>query len=484
MSKESGITVKKSEDFSKWYDEVCQKAELSDLRYNVKGFIVFRPWATRIMNLMYEILEKELQEKDHVPALFPAVIPESNFHLESKHVEGFAPEVFWITEHGKGEKLEEKLALRPTSETAMYKMYSIWIRSWRDLPLKIYQRCQVWRYEGKATRPFIRSREFHWIEAHDVFATEEGAMNQVKEDMEISKNTLHKEFGIPFIFFQRPEHDKFPGAVHTYAADSLLPDGKVLQQPSTHLLGQNFSKPFNVKFVDKDEKEKYGWQTCYGPCVSRIMASVISIHGDDKGLILPPRIAPIQVIIIPILNDKKNEVLKKCEEVKKELNKESFRVEIDKKEEYTPGWKFNYWELKGVPIRVEIGPNDIKNEQAVVVRRDTGEKTKVREINLSEKVKVTLKEIQQNLIKKADKFFEEHISEAKTMDELKKTIKEKGGLVKVNWCGSTECAEWIKEKTGGGDIRGTRFGKEEKSDNKCIYCGKESNSVVYVGKSY
>jgi len=484
MSEELGITIKKSDDFSKWYDEICQKAELSDLRYNVKGFIVFRPWATRIMNLMYEILEKELQEKGHVPALFPAVIPESNFHLESKHVEGFTPEVFWITEHGKSEKLEEKLALRPTSETAMYKMYSIWIRSWRDLPLKIYQRCQVWRYEGKATRPFIRSREFHWIEAHDVFATKEGAMNQVKEDMIIAENTLHKEYGIPFIFFQRPEHDKFPGAVHTYAADSLLPDGKVLQQPSTHLLGQNFAKPFNVKFVDRDGKEKYGWQTCYGPCVSRMVASVISVHGDDKGLVLPPKIAPIQVIIIPILNGKKTEILKKCEEIKKELDEESFRVEIDKREEYTPGWKFNYWELKGVPIRVEIGPNDIKNEQAVVVRRDNGEKTKVREINLNEKIRVTLEEIQQKLIKKADKFFEEHLSEAKTMNELKKIVKENGGLVKVNWCGSTECAEWIKEKTGGGDIRGTRFDKREKSDDKCIYCGKSANSVVYVGKSY
>ena len=484
MSEELGITVKKSDDFSKWYDEVCQKAELSDLRYNVKGFIVFRPWATRIMNLMYEVLEKELQRKNHVPALFPAVIPESNFHLESKHVEGFTPEVFWITEHGEGEKLEEKLALRPTSETAMYKMYSIWIRSWRDLPLKIYQRCQVWRYEGKATRPFIRSREFHWIEAHDVFATEEGAMNQVKEDMIIAENTLHKEFGIPFIFFQRPEHDKFPGAVHTYAADSLLPDGKVLQQPSTHLLGQNFAKPFNVKFIDKDGKEKYGWQTCYGPCVSRMMASVISVHGDDKGLVLPPKIAPIQAIIIPILNDKKTEILKKCEEIKKELDKESFRMEIDKREEYTPGWKFNYWELKGVPIRLEIGPNDIKNKQVILVRRDNGEKTKVREINLSEKVKVTLEEIQENLVKKADKFFKEHVSEAKIMDELKKTIKEKGGLIKVNWCGGIECAEWIKEKTCGGDIRGTKFDKKEKSDGKCIYCGKEANSIVYVGKSY
>jgi len=363
-------------------------------------------------------------------------------------------------------------------------MYSIWIRSWRDLPLKIYQRCQVWRYEGKATRPFIRSREFHWIEAHDVFVTKEQAINQVKEDMIISENTLHKEYGVPFIFFQRPEHDKFAGAVHTYAADSLLPDGKVLQQPSTHLLGQNFAKPFNVKFVDKDGKEKYGWQTCYGPCVSRMLASIISLHGDDKGLILPPRIAPIQIIIIPILNDKKAEILKKCKEVEKELEEGSFRVKIDEREEYTPGWKFNHWELKGVPIRVEIGPKDIKNEQVILVRRDNNEKVAVREINLTEKVKVTLEEIQQKLIKKADKFFEEYLFEAKTMDELSKIIKKKGGLVKVNWCGKIECADYIKDETEGGDIRGVRFDKEEKPNDKCIYCKKDANLVVYVGKSY
>jgi len=478
-----GITVKKNENFSEWYDEVCQKAELSDLRYNVKGFIVFRRWETRRMDLMYEFLEKELQRKGHEPALFPALIPESNFHLESKHVEGFTPEVFWVTERGKGEKLEEKLALRPTSETAMYKMYSLWIRSWRDLPLKIYQRCQVWRCEGKATRPFIRSREFHWIESHNVFSTKEEAMSQVKEDMEITENTLHKEFGIPFIFFQRPEHDKFPGAIHTYAADSLLPDGKIIQQPSTHLLGQNFSKPFNIKFVDKDGKEKYGWQTCYGPAVSRMMASVISIHGDDKGLILPPRIAPIQVIIIPIFADNKKYVLKKCDDIKNEL-KAYIRVEIDQREEYTPGWKFNYWELKGVPLRMEIGPNDIKNKQVILARRDTQEKTKVREINVAETAKVVLDEIQKNLVEKADKFFQKHLSESKSIEELKKIIKEKGGFAKVNWCESVGCAEAIKTETNGGDIRGIRFDKQEKPIGKCVYCGKDAKSVVYVGKSY
>lgn len=238
------MSVAKLEDFGEWYTQLVQRAELADIRYNVKGFVVFRPWAVRMMNKMFQLFEKELEEKGHQPTLFPALIPESNFRLESEHVEGFLPEVFWVTEAGgSSEKLEERLALRPTSETAMYRMYALWVRSWRDLPLKLYQRGQVWRYEGKATRPFIRGREFYWIEAHNAFGTEEEALAQVKEDMGITEKIVHGDLGIPLLFFQRPEHDKFAGAVHTYAADTLMPDGRVLQLPSTHLLGQNFSKP-------------------------------------------------------------------------------------------------------------------------------------------------------------------------------------------------------------------------------------------------
>jgi len=482
MSEELGMTVKK-ENFSEWFSEICQKAELADLRYNVKGFVVFRPWATRIMNLMYRFLEQEMEKKGHVPAWFPALIPESNFKLEAEHVEGFAPEVFWVTEHGKNEKFEERLALRPTSETAMYKMYSIWIRSWRDLPLKIYQRCQVWRYEGKATRPFIRGREFYWIEGHDVFATKEQAMNQVKEDMEITENTLHNEFCVPFIFFQRPEHDKFAGAVHTFAADSLLPDGKIIQQPSTHLLGQNFSKPFGIKFIDKDGQEKYGWQTCYGPAVSRIIASVIALHGDDKGLVLPPKISPIQAIIVPIFDDNtKEKVLEKCCKIKESLEN-SFRTEIDKRE-YTPGWKFNDWELKGVPVRIEIGPRDLENNSVMLVRRDTGKKTQAEDEKITENLIGILNEIQQNLKQKADDFFKGKISEAKDMEELNKLLKEKGGFVRVNWCMDEKCAENMKTRTDGADIRGIMFEKDKEPDGKCIYCGKEGKQTVYIGKSY
>lgn len=490
MAEQEGITVKKSENFSEWYTQVIEKAELSDIRYNVKGFVVFRPWAVMAMELMYDLLEAEMQEKGHVPAWFPAVIPESNFRKEAAHVEGFGAEVFWITEAGSGgEKLEERLALRPTSETAMYNMYAIWIRSWRDLPLKIYQRCQVWRYEGKATRPFIRSREFHWIEGHDAFATREGAEAQVREDMEVTENVLHKQYAIPFIFFQRPEHDKFAGAVHTYAADALMPDGRVIQLPSTHLLGQNFSKPFGIKFTDKDGSEKHVWQTCYGPAVSRIFAAVVGIHGDDKGLVLPPPIAPIQAIIVPIYDDSNRAaVLKEAAGLKAKL-KGKFRVDVDARDEYTPGWKFNHWELKGVPLRIEIGPKEIKDKQVVLVRRDTGQKKTVPQGKAAVAIKGALRDIHRNLARKADSAFKKSIRKAGSLPTLKKALREQGGIIKVHWCGSAECADYIKAETEGGVIRGTPFGSGAKGEAKaekgrCIWCKKETDHVVYIARQY
>lgn len=365
----------KKKDFSKWFSEILSKAELADIRYNVKGFLVHKPWSVITMKNMYRFYEDELERTGHEPAWFPALIPESNFKMEAEHVEGFAPELFWIT-HSGDEKLTERMALRPTSETAMYVMYAKWIRSWRDLPLKIYQSCQVWRCDTKATRPFIRGREFHWIECHDVFATLKEAEEQVKEDMDTTEKVMHQIYGIPFISIQRPEWDKFPGAVHTYVADTLMPDGKVLQQPSTHLLGQNFSKGFGIKFKDKDEKEKHPWQTCYGPAIWRMFASVVALHGDDTGLRFPYEIAPVQVMIVPITGmGKEKEIKKRCEEIQERLSKEGIRARIDFSDN-TPGWKFNQWELKGVPIRIEIGPKELKERKLTLVRRDASSRQK------------------------------------------------------------------------------------------------------------
>jgi prolyl-tRNA synthetase len=408
MVKQEGIAVKKSENFSRWYTQVIQKAELADIRYNVKGFLVHQPWSVKIMKKMQEFIEKELEARGHEPFLFPSVIPESFLRKEKEHAE-FSANVFWITEAGeKFEKMEKKLALRPTSETAIYSMFSLWIRSWRDLPMKTYQACQVWRYESY-TRPFIRGREFYWIEAHNAFASKEEAEKQVKEDMEITENTLHKQFCIPFLFFKRPEHDKFKGAVSTFAADTIMPDGKVLQLPSTHFLGQKFSKAFNIRFTDKDKKEKYVWQTCYGHATWRVLGALIAIHGDDKGLVIPPSISPYQAVIIPIYytEKEKEKIFNKIKTLKKKLK---IRCYADLREEHTPGWKFNYWELKGVPVRIEIGPKDLKKKQIILFRRDLRKREVVKEKDLKKRIEFLLKDIQDNLRKKADSFFSQNLS--------------------------------------------------------------------------
>ncbi len=485
MAEQEGITVKKSENFSEWYTQVVQKAELADIRYNVKGFLVHQPWSVKTMKIMNDFLEEELEENGHEPVWFPSVIPESFLKKEKEHAE-FSAEVFWITEGGKNyEKLEEKLALRPTSETAMYSMFSIWIRSWRDLPLKTYQNCQVWRYESY-TRPFIRGREFYWIEAHDAFATKEDAEKQVEEDMKTTENVIFEKCALPFLFFKRPEHDKFKGAVNTFAADSIMPDGRAIQLPSTHFLGQNFSKAFNIKFVDKDKSEKYVWQTCYGPCVWRIYGALIAIHGDDKGLVLPPLVSPLQAIIIPIFKttEEKKVVIKKCNLIKDVLEKNQIRAKIDTREEFTPGWKYNYWELKGVPIRIEIGPRDVKKKQIVLVRRDLKEEMAVKDKLIVKKAESLLDKIQEDLKKKAERYFKSFVSEAGDFKSLKKILEDRGGFVRANWCGSVECADSIKAETNGGVIRGTLFNKKEKVFDKCVWCNKEANEVVYIAKQY
>jgi len=481
----TGITISKEEDFSGWYTELINKAELADIRYNIKGFVVYREWATITIRKMYKKYEDLLEKNEHLPLTMPSLIPESNFKLEAAHVKGFAPEVFWVTEAGSSGKLSERLALRPTSETALYKMYAMWIRSYKDLPYKRYLSCQVWRYEGKATRPFFRGREFHWIESHNVFATMEGAMEQVKEDMEMTYQILQDECCIPIIFFQRPEWDKFAGAIHTYAADALMGSGKVLQLPSTHLLGQNFAKPFNVKFVDTDGKEKYGYQTCYGPAQSRNYGAMIAYLGDDKGLILPFDLAPIQIIIIPIIfKGKEKKVLEKAEEIYN-LFKENYIVKIDNSDE-SIGSKFYYWELKGVPLRIEIGPKDIEKGQIVIVKRNDSQKIIINDAGLVPKIneiaQIYTKEIRENSL--VD--FESQIELCYEKDAAIEAIKN-GKIVCCGFCtidmDGYNCAENV-EKDIGGLVRGKRVDKEKHKFASCIICGKPAGCTVYIAKSY
>jgi prolyl-tRNA synthetase len=482
MAKESSITAKKDENFSEWFTQIVQKCELADLRYNVKGFLVFQPWSVLSMEKMYKYMEDALKRKGHKPYWFPTVIPESNFKKESSHVKGFTPEVFWVT-HGGKKKLEEPLALRPTSETAFYQMFNLWIRSYKDLPFKSYQRAQVFRYETKATRPFLRSREFHWIETHCVHATEEDAMNQVREDMKTNEEILHDVYGLPFIFFERPSWDKFAGAYRTFASDVLNPDGKLIQQPSTHIISQNFAEAFDIKYKDKYGKEKLAYTTCYGPAISRIFASVVIVHGDDKGLKFPWEIAPINVVIVPI-NPEDSKLIKKAESLKKEIEKFA-DVEIDLSEK-RPGEKFNYWEMKGVPIRIDIGLKDLENKKITLFRRDLDKKEIINERELIERIQKISKEFTLNLIKKADKIFENRIKKTDSLKETKKAIKE-GMIAKCGFCSvdrdGTNCAEVI-EKELNAEVRGTKLDEEEKPSGKCIVCGKSAKEIVYIAKSY
>ena len=481
MSKDEGITVKKNDDFSEWYSQICSKIELADLRYNVKGFVVYRYWSVKSMKKMYVLFEEALERKGHKPYIFPSLIPESNFKMEASHVEGFTPEVFWLKEVGE----EKKLALRPTSETAFYQMYNLWIRSWRDLPLKLYQRANVFRYETKATRPLIRAREFYWLESHDAFPTKQEAEKQVQEDIQMTEEVMHQIFGIPFLPMKRPLWDKFPGAEYTVGSDSILPDGKIIQQPSTHLLGQHFSKAFDIKFKTEDEKDEYVWQTCYGPAISRILASVISMHGDDSGLIMPFAISPIQVIIVPILNEKnEKKVMAVTQKIQNEILKD-FSVKIDSSNK-RPGEKFFFWEMKGVPLRIEIGEKEIDNNEVTLFIRDKKEKVKIKLDKLKDEIQKLGKDFDKRLKDKADKFFENSIQSCKTKEEIKKALENKK-IARFSFCSvekeGAKCAQFI-EKELQARVMGTRADKKEKAEGKCAFCGKAAKEIVYAGKSY
>ncbi|MFH1801663.1 MAG: proline--tRNA ligase [archaeon] len=476
---EEGITAKKEENFSEWFTQIVQKCELADLRYNIKGFLVFQPWAVLSMEKMYKYFEETLQKKNHKPYWFPTVIPEENLKKESTHLGGFTPEVFWVT-HGGDKKFEESLALRPTSETAFYQMFSLWIRSYKDLPFKTYQRANIFRHETKATRPFLRSREFYWIERHSAHATEKSAFNQVLEDMKTTKEVMHDIFGVPFIFFERPSWDKFPGASRTFAADAINPDGKVLQQPSTHMISEKFSEAFDVKFKNSEGKEKYAFLTCYGPAISRIFASVIIVHGDDKGMKFPWEIAPVQIVIIPI----EKSLSKKAESLKKQL--ESFAsVEIDYSDK-RPGEKFNFWEMKGAPIRIDLGLKDSKSKKITIFRRDLNKKEIISEKDTIKIIKKISKEFTKNLIEKADKTFQGKIKDCKNISEIKKAVKE-GLIARCLWCSvereGEKCAEIIEKETGA-EVRGTRLDEKQKPSGKCSICGKSAKHIVYIAKSY
>ncbi len=479
MSEELGLSVKKSENFGKWYLEVIKKAELAE-QSPVEGCIIFTPYSYSIWENIKNYLDKKIKETGHSNVYFPLFIPESFLKKEAEHFSGFVPECAWVTEGGST-KLGERLALRPTSETIMYYTFSKWIRSHRDLPLLINQWCNIIRWETKAAKPFLRTKEFLWQEGHTAHATKEEADEEVIKMLNVYKELVENQLAIPVITGKKTESEKFKGALYTTTIEAMMPDGKALQMGTSHNLGQNFSKAFNIKFLDKDKKKKYAWQTSWGVS-TRLIGALVMVHGDDKGLIIPPRIAPYQVVIIPIYKKETKEiVLEKCEDIEKKLKEEKIRVLFDKREQYTPGFKFNEWELKGVPLRVEIGPDDIKNKQITTVRRDKEDRIAIKE-NEIEKIKNILEEIQKNLFEKAKKFFEEHIFVVKNFEEFEEMMKNKKGFIKACWCGSEDCEKKIKEETSA-TIRCIPF-KREKIFSNCVFCGKKAKEVVYFAKAY
>lgn len=477
---------KKNKNFSEWYTELVGEtgAFLADTRYGIQGAIVETTWAVKIIRAFEAMLEKEVESEGHEPMLLPTIVPEAYMKKEKEHIKGFAPELYWVTEAGNS-KLAEKFYLRPTGESQIYPMYSIWIRSHNDLPLKKYQsRISTFRFES-TTRPYFRGREFNFFECHDVFQTHEECLEQIKKDMNYSKNIMYKKLGLPFIFVQRPQWDKFAGAVNTYAADILIPDGRINTVGSTHDLGQNFSKTYNIKFIDEKEKVQYAWQTCYGPGMIRIMAGLIGIHGDDHGLVLPFEIAPIQIVIVPIVFGKESEEIdKKCKELEKKLK--GYRVKYDNSNN-SPGWKFNEWEMKGVPIRIEIGPKEVNKKNLTLARRDTKKKETISEKDLEKKIKVYSVDLLKNITKKAEANLKNSIKPAKTLSDVKKILKNKG-IARANWC-SIEidgelCADKLQEDTSGGKVRGILSDKTEKAQGNCIICKKPAKAIVYIAKSY
>ncbi len=472
-----GIT-KRSEDYSRWYTDIVMKAELADYT-PVKGCMVIRPYGFAIWENIKQILDGMIKETGHSNAYFPLFIPESLMKKEAEHVEGFAPECAVVT-HGGGKKLEENLYVRPTSETIMYSIFSRWVRSWRDLPLLINQWANVVRWEMR-TRLFIRTTEFLWQEGHTAHATHEESKEETLKMLGVYKTFSTEYMAIPVFDGIKSDAEKFAGALKTYAIEGMMQDKKALQAGTSHDLGQNFSKAFDIKFQSKKGTLDYVWQTSWGVS-TRLIGALVMAHSDDQGLILPPKIAPIQVVLIPIYRDPemRSKVIRAVKEIEREMAAVA-RIRLDDREQYTPGWKFNEWELKGVPIRIEIGPRDLERQQVVLVRRDNGEKISVSRNLLTSRVEELLDEVQHGIYNKALKFRDENTVEIDSYDEFKKRM-EDSVFAKSHWCRNPECEKKIKDETKA-TIRVIEF-DAEKEKGKCIICGKDSNGRAIFAKAY
>lgn len=463
-------------DFAKWYTDIVKKAELIDYS-SIKGCVIMRPYAQAIWENIQSVLDGMFKELGHENVAMPIFIPESLLQKEKDHVEGFAPEVAWVT-HGGSEKLEERLCVRPTSETLFCEHYAKIVNSWRDLPKLYNQWCSVVRWE-KTTRPFLRSREFWWQEGHTVHATEDEARAETQQMLRVYAKFAEDYLAIPVVKGQKTEKERFAGAVETYTIEAMMHDGKALQSGTSHYFGDGFARAFDMQFTDKNNKQQYMHQTSWGVS-TRLIGGIIMTHGDNEGLVLPPRIAPTQLMIIPIASNKPG-VIEKASELLDVIKKSGVRAKIDLSEK-SPGWKFAEYEMKGVPVRLEVGPRDIENGQCVLVRRDTREKTIVKFEDLVTVIPALLEEIQNALYNKALKNREEHTYKATSIKEMQDILAENTGFIKSMWCGDLACEEKIKEETGM-PSRCIPFDQENISD-VCPICGKPAKHMVIWGLAY
>lgn len=463
------------EDFAKWYTDIVKKAELIDYS-NVKGCMVIRPYGYAIWENIQKDLGERFKASGHENVYMPMFIPESLLEKEKDHVEGFAPEVAWVT-HGGNEKLQERLCVRPTSETLFCDHYSKIIHSYRDLPKLYNQWCSVVRWE-KTTRPFLRSSEFLWQEGHTAHATKEEAVEETQRMLNIYADFCRETLAIPVVKGQKTDKEKFAGAEETYTIEALMHDGRALQSGTSHYFGDGFAKAFNITYTDADGKEQFVHQTSWGVS-TRLIGAVIMVHGDDNGLVLPPKIAPTQCVIVPVAQHKEG-VLDRAYALYDELKKR-YSVKIDDSEK-SPGWKFAEYEMKGVPLRIEIGPKDIEKNQAVIVRRDTREKMFVSLDNIADEINVIMEKMQADMLERAENIIKTHTYDVKNMEEMKKCSEEHNGFVRAMWCGSRECEEKIKEQAGL-TSRCMPFEQEKISDT-CVCCGNQAKKLVYWGKAY
>ena len=475
-----GITVKKADDMPEWYGQVCVKAGLADYS-PIRGFMVIKPNGMAIWENIQRAFDDMIKANGVKNAYFPLLIPESFFKREAEHAEGFSPEVAWIEKRNDGEKDEERYAIRPTSETIMYDSYSKWIRSWRDLPLKINQWCNIVRWEVQDTKLFLRSREFLWQEGHCVYETKEERDKETLLYIELYRKLVEDYLAVPLIVGEKTPRERFAGADQTFTIEGLMPDGKALQSGTTHNLNQGFAKSFNINFQDREGNMSLPYQNSWG-FSTRLIGAIVMTHGDDKGLVLPPRIAKNKIAIIPILFEQsKAQVLEKVNEVAKTLDE--YGVIVDDREEYKPGWKFAQYELEGIPLRIEIGPKDVEKGQVVIARRDTSKKEFVKFADLKKRIPELLDEMHNSMFNKAKADVDSKIIEVSNYEDFQKAIKDKK-MPYCHHCGSEDCELAIKEETAATTRCIPLESEKVSSKDKCIKCGKPSKYKLYFARAY